>query len=85
MSTNWEDDYVDKLSEYQHLGIREYWSVDYLAIASRAYLGNPKVPTVFVHQLVDGKYQAQAFIGTRRGRHVDDSPTFFAKVVSRFF
>ena len=40
-STNWEDDYVDKLDEYQRLGITEYWIVDYLAIASRAYLGNP--------------------------------------------
>lgn len=61
VSTNWEDDYVDKLDEYQRLGIHEYWSVDYLAIASRAYLGNPKVPTVFVYQLVDGLYQAQSF------------------------
>lgn len=61
VSTNWEDDYVDKLDEYQRLGIQEYWIVDYLAIASRAYLGNPKVPTVFVYQLVDGKYQARSF------------------------
>lgn len=46
VSTNWEDDDVDKLDEYQRLGIKEYWIVDYLAIASRSYLGNPKVPTV---------------------------------------
>jgi Uma2 family endonuclease len=43
------------------LGIREYWIVDYLAIGPRSYLGNPKVPTVFVHQLVDGRYQVQSF------------------------
>lgn len=65
-STNWEDDYVDKLDEYQRLGISEYWIVDYLAIASRAYLGNPKVPTVSVYQLVEGKYQVQKFRGSDR-------------------
>ncbi|MFM6219754.1 MAG: Uma2 family endonuclease, partial [Dolichospermum sp.] len=46
-------DYIDKLEEYENLGIKEYWIVDYLAIASRSYLGNPKLPTVFVYQLVD--------------------------------
>src|SRR4028118_1258024 len=65
-STNWEDDYVDKLDEYQRLGIREYWIVDYLAIASRAYLGNPKVPTVSVYQLIEGQYQVQKFRGSDR-------------------
>jgi Uma2 family endonuclease len=61
-STNWEDDYIDKLDEYQRLGITEYWIVDYLAIASREYLGNPKVPTVFVYLLdAEGKYQVTAF------------------------
>jgi len=71
-STNWEDDYVDKLEEYENLGIKEYWIVDYLAIASRSYLGNPKLPTVFVYELVDGKYQVKAFTGTDR----IISPTF---------
>ncbi|MEH2135576.1 Uma2 family endonuclease [Nostoc sp.] len=65
-STNWDDDYVDKLDEYQRLGISEFWIVDYLAIASRAYLGNPKLPTVFVYQLVKGKYQIQKFTGNDR-------------------
>lgn len=71
-STNWEDDYVDKLDEYQRLGIPEYWIVDYWAIASRTYLGYPKVPTVLVYQLVNGQYQPQAFRGSER----IISPTF---------
>ena len=71
-STNWEDDYIDKLEEYKNLGIKEYWIVDYLAIASRSYLGNPKLPTVFVYELVDGKYQIKAFTGTDK----IISPTF---------
>ena len=72
-STNWEDDYVDKLEEYQRLGISEYWIVDYLAIASRAYLGNPKIPTIFVYSLDEkSQYQKTQFRGTDR----IISPTF---------
>lgn len=67
VSTNWEDDYIDKLDEYQRLGIREYWIVDYLAIGSRDYLGNPKVTTVFVYQLDEnGVYQVTAYRGNDR-------------------
>ncbi|BAU10164.1 hypothetical protein LEP3755_06440 [Leptolyngbya sp. NIES-3755] len=67
VSTNWEDDYVDKLDEYQRLGISEYWIVDYLAIGSRNYLGNPKIPTIFVYLLDEsGVYQSTAFKGDDR-------------------
>jgi Uma2 family endonuclease len=66
-STNWEDDYIDKVDEYQRLGIPEYWIVDYLAIGSRDFLGNPKVPTVFVYLLdAEGNYQKSAFQGSDR-------------------
>ena len=66
-STNWDDDYIDKLDEYQRLGIPEYWIVDYLAIGSREFLGNPKIPTVFVYLLdADGNYQRTAFQGSDR-------------------
>ena len=72
VSTNWEDDYIDKLEEYEIIGIGEYWIVDYLALGSRTYLGNPKVPSVFVHLLEEGKYQSTRFQGTDR----IISPTF---------
>ncbi|NMG07588.1 Uma2 family endonuclease [Brasilonema sp. UFV-L1] len=73
ISTNWEDDYIDKLDEYQRLGIPEYWIVDYLALGSRNYLGNPKVPTVFVYLLDEnGIYQSTAF----RGNDIIVSRTF---------
>jgi len=67
VSTNWEDDYIDKLDEYQRLGISEYWIVDYLALGSRDYLGNPKVATVFVYLLDENRvYQMTAFRGNER-------------------
>jgi Uma2 family endonuclease len=67
VSTNWEDDYIDKLDEYQRIGISEYWIVDYLALGSRNYLGNPKVPTVFVYLLDEnGTYQVNAYQGEQR-------------------
>jgi len=73
VSTNWEDDYIDKLEEYQRLGIFEYWIVDYLAIGSRNYLGNPKEPTIFVYILNEqGIYQPNAY----RGTDIIISPTF---------
>jgi Uma2 family endonuclease len=79
VSTNWEDDYVDKLEEYQRLGIPEYWIVDYLAVASRSYLGNPKEPTIFICILTEnGTYQINKYKGSDRLI----SPTFPELVIT---
>lgn len=67
VSTNWEDDYIDKLEEYERLGIPEYWIVDYLAIGSRDYLGDPKIPSVLIFTLnTEGKYQMTIFQNSDR-------------------
>jgi Uma2 family endonuclease len=36
VSTNWQDDYLIKLAEYEKLGIPEYWIVDYLGLGGGA-------------------------------------------------
>ncbi len=65
-STNWDNDYIDKLYEYEAIGIKEYWIVDYLAIASRDFLGNPKLPTISIYSLNErGKYTLQEFRGSQ--------------------
>lgn len=66
------EDYTDKLREYEALGISEYWTVDYDALGAAKYIGSPKAPTVTVHTLVDGRYQAKHF----RGDALIASPTF---------
>jgi Uma2 family endonuclease len=64
VSSNWEDDYIDKFEEYQNMGISEYWIVDYLANGSRNFLGKPKAKSVFVNLLdANGKYQTSKFTG----------------------
>ncbi|HLO49963.1 MAG TPA: Uma2 family endonuclease, partial [Kamptonema sp.] len=57
VSTNWQDDYLRKVGEYELIGIPEYWIVDYLGLGGRRFIGNPKQPTLSVCQLVDGEYQ----------------------------
>ena len=64
VSTNWEDDYIDKRDEYQRLGILEYWIFDYLAVGSRDILGNPKQPSIMVCLLDEnGVYQTNLYQG----------------------
>ncbi len=72
VSTNWRDDYYDKFRDYEVMGIPEYWILDYAALGGRNFIGYPKVPTIFVCELIDGEYQMTPFRGTER----IVSPTF---------
>ena len=72
VSTNWRDDYLLKLGDYEAFGIQEYWIVDYLGIGGRRYIGSPKQPTFTVCTLVEGEYELQQF----RGNDQIISPTF---------
>ena len=66
VSTNWQDDYLRKVGDYELMGIPEYWVVDYLGLGGRRFIGNPKQPTLSVYQLVDGEYQVTLFTGNER-------------------
>jgi Uma2 family endonuclease len=66
------EDYDKKLKEYQALGILEYWVVDYEGLGAAKHIGFPKVPTLTVHELVNGIYQGMQF----RGDDQIQSPTF---------
>ncbi len=72
VSTNWRVDYLTKVRDYEEMGIPEYWTVDYLGIGGRRFIGNPKQPTILVHELIDGEYQVTTFQGNDRVI----SPTF---------
>ncbi len=72
VSTNWQDDYLMKLGEYEKLGIAEYWVIDYLGLGGRRYIGNPKKPTISVYYLVEGEYTVELFTG----QDVLKSPSF---------
>ncbi|BAY12682.1 Uma2 family endonuclease [Calothrix sp. NIES-2098] len=72
VSTNWRDDYYKKYADYEQMGIAEYWIADYAALGGRNFIGNPKQPTIFVCQLIDGEYQMNDF----RGNNSIVSPTF---------
>jgi Uma2 family endonuclease len=63
VSTNWRDDYYDKFANYEEMGIPEYWIANYAALGARKFIGNPKQPTIFVCELVDGEYQMTPFQG----------------------
>jgi Uma2 family endonuclease len=72
VSTNWQDDYLTKLRDYEALGIPEYWVVDYLGLGGRLHIGHPKQPTLSIYSLVEGEYEVQRF----RVEESIVSPTF---------
>jgi len=51
VSTNWRDDYLTKLAEYESIGIKEYWVVDYAALGGMRYIGYPKQPTLSIYTM----------------------------------
>jgi Uma2 family endonuclease len=51
VSTNWRDDYLTKLGEYESIGIQEYWIVDYAALGGMRYIGHPKQPTLSIYTM----------------------------------
>ena len=61
VSTNWRDDYYNKLRDYEEMGIKEYWIVDYAALGARKFIGDPKQPTIFVCRLIEGEYTMTPF------------------------
>jgi Uma2 family endonuclease len=72
VSTNWRDDYHKKYADYEEMGIPEYWIVDYAALGSREFIGEPKQPTIMVCSLDEGEYRISKFRGDERIQ----SPTF---------
>ncbi|GCA91901.1 Uma2 family endonuclease [Microcystis aeruginosa 11-30S32] len=76
VSSNWRDDYGDKLVDYEAIGIKEYWIVDYLGIGGVRFIGQPKQPTLSIYQLIDGEYQGQRF----RGKYLINNSLIFPEL-----
>jgi Uma2 family endonuclease len=72
VSSNWRDDYLSKVRDYEEIGIGEYWIVDYLGLGGIRYIGNPKQPTVSIYHLIDREYQVTQF----KENDLIISPTF---------
>jgi Uma2 family endonuclease len=73
VSTNWRDDYLKKLADYDEMGIHEYWIVDYGAFGNKSLIGQNKQPTITIYSFNDEcEYQGKQF----RGNDRIESPTF---------
>ena len=51
VSTNWRDDYLTKLAEYESIGVQEYWVADYAGLGGVRYLGRPKQPMLSIYTM----------------------------------
>ncbi|MDM9583818.1 Uma2 family endonuclease [Nostoc sp. GT001] len=77
VSTNWRDDYLKKVADYEAVGIPEYWIIDYAALGGKRFIGNPKQPTIWIYSLVEGEYQVRQFRGSDACSGISIiSPTF---------
>jgi Uma2 family endonuclease len=72
VSTNWQDDYLMKLGEYEKLGVEEYWIIDYLGLGGKRYIGTPKQPTISICRLLENEYTINLF----QGQDLLKSPLF---------
>jgi Uma2 family endonuclease len=61
VSSNWQDDYENKMMAYEAIGIPEYWIVDYAGLGGHRHIGNPKQPTVTIATLIEGEYEITRF------------------------
>ena len=61
VSTNWRDDYLKKLADYEEMGIPEYWIVDFRGLGGLEFIGRPKQITVTVCQLRGDSYGKRLF------------------------
>jgi Uma2 family endonuclease len=43
VSTNWRDDYLLKVADYEEMGVPEYWIVVYLGLGGRRFIGKKKI------------------------------------------
>jgi Uma2 family endonuclease len=66
VSTNWRDDYIAKLDEYEALGILEFWAVDYAGLGGVRFIGSPKQPTLTIYALINGEYEPKPFRGDEK-------------------
>ncbi|MGC1306438.1 MAG: Uma2 family endonuclease [Phormidesmis sp.] len=66
VSTNWQDDYLIKLAEYEKLGVLEYWITDCRALGGVRFIGSPKVPTVWIYTLEGEEYAEGRAFGAGR-------------------